>query len=304
VTLNPKCALTIRDVDPVGTASDLFYGLSTAFGYGTSDFVARQASHRIGHVRVLFYMELVGFAILAPIAVVLEHGTWRWSAAWWLVLGLGALNTFATLFLYRSFEYGVLSVVSPIASSYPAVTAALAILFLNDRPGLRATLGILFVLGGILLLSRGGVHPANAPPKDARLGILSAFGAFAGYGIFYFALKYVVADVGPVTVATAVRLVGVVVLLILAAAGVLQVRGLPRPLWSYLGAMGVLDSLAFIAFNVGILGGSVAIVGTLSGLFSAVTVVLAAAILRERLTRLQAVGVASIFVGVVLIALG
>ena len=288
----------------MGTASDLFFGLTTAFGYGTSDFVARQASHRIGHVRVLFYMELVGFAILAPLALVLERGIWRWSDAWWLVLGLGVLNTFATLFLYRSFEYGVLSVVSPIASSYPAVTAALAILFLNDRPGIPATVGIAFALGGIILLSRGGVHPANAPPRDARRGILSALGAFAGYGVFYFALKYVVADVGPVTVATVVRLVGVAVLLVLSVAGLLHVRGLPRPLWPSLAAMGVLDSLAFIAFNVGILGGSVAIVGTLSGLFSAVTVVLAAGLLRERLTRIQLVGVVSVFVGVVLIAVG
>ena len=288
----------------MGTASDLFFGLTTAFGYGTSDFVARQASHRIGHVRVLFYMELIGFAILAPIALALEGGRWTWSDAWWLLLGLGVLNTAATLFLYRSFEYGVLSVVSPIASSYPAVTAALAILFLNDRPGLPATAGIVFALGGIVLLSRGGVHPANTPPKDARMGIVSAVGAFAGYGVFYFALKYVVADVGPVTVATVVRLVGVVVLLAVSAAGLLQVRGLPRPLWPSLATMGVLDSLAFIAFNVGILGGSVAIVGTLSGLFSAVTVVLAAGVLRERLTRIQFLGVVSVFVGVVLIALG
>lgn len=288
----------------MGTASDLFFGLTTAFGYGTSDFVARQASQRIGHVSVLFYLELIGFAILAPIALVFERGLWRWSDAWWLLLGLGVLNTFASLFLYRSFEYGVLSVVSPIASSYPAVTAGLAILFLNDRPGIPATLGIVLALAGILLLSRGGVHPANAPPRDARIGIVSALGAFAGYGVFYFALKYVVADVGPVTVTLVVRLVGVVVLLILSVAGLVHVRGLPRPLWPSLGAMGTLDSLAFMAFNIGILGGSVAIVGTLSGLFSAVTVVLAAAILRERLTRIQFLGVLSIFVGVVLIALG
>ena len=286
----------------MGAESDLFFGLSTAFGYGTSDFVARQAARRIGHVRVLFYMELVGFAILAPLALVLEHGTWTWSGAWVLVLGLGVLNTFCTLFLYRAFEYGVLSVVSPIASSYPAATAALAILFLNQFPGVPPTVGIVFVLAGILLLSRGGVHPSNAPPKDARVGLVSAFAAFAGYGVFYFALKYVVAEVGPVTVATVVRLVGVLLLLVLHGLGVFQVRGLPRPLWPSLATMGVLDSLAFIAFNVGILGGNVAIVGTLSGLFSAVTVGLAVAVLRERLTRTQLLGVVAIFAGVVLIA--
>ncbi len=288
----------------MGTASDLFYGLATAFGYGTSDFVARQASHRIGHIQVLFYLDLIGFLLLAPVAVGLEGSVWRWSNAWWLLLGLGVVNTGASLCLYRSFEYGVLSVVSPIASSYPAVTAALAILFLGDRPGAPATLGIVCALGGILLLSRGGVHPANAPPRDARAGIVAAFGAFAGYGVFYFALKYVVADVGPVTVATVVRLVGVAVLLAASAVHLLRVRGLPRPLWPHLASMGILDSFAFIAFNIGILGGSVAIVGTLSGLFSAVTVALAALVLRERLTRPQLVGVLAIFVGVVLIALG
>ncbi len=287
----------------MGAASDLFFGLSTAVGYGTSDFIARQASHRIGHARVLFYLDLIGFAIFAPVALVLENGPWRWSDAWVLVIGLGVLNTFASLSLYRSFEYGVLSIVSPIASSYPAMTAALAVLFLGDRPGIPATVGIGLALAGILLLSRGGVHPANAAPKDARVGLVSAFGAFAGYGFFYFALKYVVADIGPVTLTAVVRLVGVLVLLVLSAAGLMHVRGLPRPLLPSLGAMGVLDSLAFIAFSVGILGGSVAIVGTLSGLFSAVTVGLAVAILHERLTRTQLAGVVAIFVGVVLIAL-
>ncbi len=286
----------------MGTESDLFFGLSTALGYGTSDFVARQATQRIGHVRVLFYMELVGFIVLAPLALFLEGGRRLGSGAWLLVVGLGILNTFSTLFLYRAFEYGVLSVVSPIASSYPAATAALAILFLNQFPGLPPTLGIVFVIGGILLLSRGGVHPSNAPPKDARVGLVSAFVAFAGYGVFYFALKYVVADVGPVTVATLVRATGVVLLLVLHAFGGPRVLGLPRPLWPSLAAMGVLDSLAFIAFNVGILQGNVAIVGTLSGLFSAVTVGLARAVLRERLTRPQLLGVAAIFAGVVLIA--
>ncbi len=286
----------------MGTESDLFFGLSTALGYGTSDFVARQAAHRVGHVHVLFYMELVGLIILAPVAFVFERGRWVGSDAWLLVLGLGVVNTFSTLFLYRSFEYGVLSVVSPIASSYPAVTAALAVLFLHESVAAPAALGIVLVLAGILLLSRAAPHPENAPPRDARAGLLSAFAAFAGYGVFYFAVKYVVADVGPVTVTAAVRLVGVVLLLVLAAFGVVRVRGLPRALWPHLGAIGILDSLSFIAYNVGILGGSVAIIGTLSGLFSAVTIGLATGVLHERLTRTQLVGVLSVFLGVVLIA--
>lgn len=286
----------------MSAASDLFYGLTTAVGYGSGDFLARQASHRIGHLRVLFFMELTGMLILVPIAAVSEGA--RWTASWmwaWLAI-LGAVNVIASLFLYKSFEFGVLTVVSPLASSYPAVTAALAVAFLGDRPGALASGGIVGVLAGILLLSRSRPHPENPPPRDARVGLVSALIAFAGYGVFYFALAYPVAVLGPVTAAAFARLVGVALLLAMGGirSGIL-VRP-PRGLWSLLLPIGVLDSVAFIAYNVGILRGSVAIVGTLSGLFSAVTVGLAAIVLRERLTRGQFVGVLAIFAGVVLLA--
>ena len=283
-------------------ASDLAFGLTTAAGYGTGDFLARQASHRIGHLSVLFYMELIGMVILLPVAVWFESSRWEATTMWlWLVV-LGSINLVASLFLYKSFEYGVLSVVSPLASSYPAVTATLAIVFLGDRPGGLASLGIVAVLSGIMWLSRSRVHPANPAAKDPRVGIVSAFVAFAGYGVFYFALKCPVVELGPVTSAAVSRLVGVMILLAVAVGG-RSIGRPPRGLVSSLLAIGVVDSLAFLAYNVGIQGGSVAVVGTLSGLFSAVTVGLAVAILRERLTWPQYAGVAAIFVGVALLAI-
>jgi len=288
--------------DPVSSGSDLFFGLATAFGYGTGDFLARQASHRIGHLRVLFFMESIGMALLVPVAWVAEGAGWRESPAWALLAALGLLSLVASFFLYRSFEFGVLSVVSPLASSYPAVTAGLAILFLGERPGAFALAGIAAALLGILLLSRSRSHPGNPPPRNPRVGLLSAFVAFAGYGVFYFALDYVVQDLGPITAAAFVRTTGVITLLLLSSFGAMRISAPPSDLWRPLLAIGVLDSAAFLAYNVGISVGSVAIVGTLSGLFSAVTVGLAALVLRERLTRVQLLGLLSIFAGVALIA--
>ena len=100
----------------MGDASDLFYGLATAFGYGTGDFLARQASHRIGHLQVLFYMEAGSLLVLLPVAFALERDLWNLGPGLAWLAGLGVVNVVASLFLYRSFEYGVLSVVSPLAS--------------------------------------------------------------------------------------------------------------------------------------------------------------------------------------------
>lgn len=284
-------------------ASDLFFGLTTALGYGGGDFLARQASHRIGHLRVLFVLEASGAVVLVPLALLLERGGWDPADPWILLAGLGLLNFFASMFLYKSFEYGVLSVVSPVASSYPAVTAALAFLFLGERPGPLATTGIAVVLVGIAILSRSAAHPDGPPARDARVGLVSAFLAFAGYGVLYFALDYAVETVGPVTSAAVVRTIGTLILIGMAVRMPSIVSRPPRELWATVIGIGAIDTIAFLAYNVGILEGSVAIVGTLSGLFSAVTVGLAAIVLRERLTRVGYAAMGAIFAGVVLTAL-
>lgn len=286
----------------MGAESDILFGLATALGYGSGDFVARQAARRIGSLYVLFYMELISLVVLVPAALVLEGGQWHWTPMLGYAAALAILNVVASLFLYRAFEYGVLSVVSPVVSTFPAVTAILAFLFLPERPTLPSVAGIAAALLGVVLISRAEAHPDNPPAKDARKGLVSAFVCFLGYGVFYFALKFMVGDLGSFTTAAYVRGIGVAAIAVAILVGVADVRRLPREFVRPLAVVGVLDSAAFLTYNLGISSGSVAIVGTLSGLFSAVTVGLAALFLRERLVAVQYAGLASIFIGIVLMA--
>lgn len=286
----------------VGAESDLVFGLATALGYGSGDFVARQTTRRIGHLCVLFYMQFASIAVLLPAAAVIEGPSWHWTPMWGYAAVLGVLNVAASLFLYRAFEYGVLSVVSPVVSTFPAVTAVLAFLFLAEPPTPLVVGGIVAALVGVVLISRAEAHPDNPPAKDARRGLVSAFLAFGGYGVFYFALKFIVGDLGAFTAAAYVRLIGIAAVGVAALTGFAHVGRPSREFVRPLVLIGVLDSAAFLTYNVGISSGSVAIVGTLSGLFSAVTVGLAAVVLRERLVAVQYAGMVSIFVGIVLMA--
>lgn len=286
----------------MGAESDILFGLATALGYGSGDFVARQAARRIGSLHVLFYMELISLVVLVPAALVFEGGLWHWTPMLGYAAALAILNVVASLFLYRAFEYGVLSVVSPVVSTFPAVTAILAFLFLPERPTLPSVAGIAAALLGVVLISRAEAHPDNPPAKDARKGLVSAVVCFLGYGVFYFALKFIVGDLGIFTTAAYVRGIGVAAIAVAILVGVADVHRLPREFVRPLAVVGVLDSAAFLTYNLGISSGSVAIVGTLSGLFSAVTVGLAALFLRERLVAVQYAGLASIFIGIVLMA--
>lgn len=67
--------------------------------------------------------------------------------------------------------------------------------------------------------------------------------------------------------------------------------------------MGILDTSAYLLNNYGMQLEQVSVVSVLASLYGAVTVGLAATILREKISRTQWIGVVSIFVGIVFISL-
>jgi drug/metabolite transporter (DMT)-like permease len=100
-----------------------------------------------------------------------------------------------------------------------------------------------------------------------------------------------------------VRLVGVVALGVVAWPARVSVRLPARgTIWLLLG-MAVLDTGAYVANNFGMELGHVSVVTVLASLYAAVTVLLAAVVLREKLSAKQWLGVALIFAGIVALAL-
>jgi drug/metabolite transporter (DMT)-like permease len=288
----------------MAASRDVVFGLASALGFGTADFIARQVTHRVGALGALFFLQALGSLGLTPLVLLYERTLWQTGDPWGLIVALGVLNLFAALALYRAFEFGALSVVAPLVSMSPAITTALALFVLKERPGGQVLAGVALVLIGIVALSRSGMPVSGPTPRAPRTGLANAFAALAGFGVLGFALKYAVQAVGPMTAIVTVRLVGVVVILGAVAGGLLR---LPVPSgagWGGIVAMTVIDTSAFVAFTTGIGGGSVAIVSTLSGLFSAVTVGLAALILRERLRPAAYLSIGIMLAGVVLIVRG
>ena len=66
--------------------------------------------------------------------------------------------------------------------------------------------------------------------------------------------------------------------------------------------IGILDTSAYVFNNYGMQLEQVSVVSVLASLYGAVTVGLAATILHEKISRLQWLGIVSIFMGIVLIS--
>jgi drug/metabolite transporter (DMT)-like permease len=169
----------------------------------------------------------------------------------------------------------------------------------------------LTLLGVILAVGLQG-EPPDAPPapvqagvpRDARMGVIFALIAAAGYGMAFWVLGYhVTGQLGGTAPVWVVRLVTIATLAALAAPLRQNLR-VPRAagLWGPITVVGLLDTGGYVAFAHAMHGDQIAIVGVLSSLFSAVTVLLSWIVLRERLAVSQWLGIVVIFAGVALVS--
>jgi drug/metabolite transporter (DMT)-like permease len=211
----------------------------------------------------------------------------------------------ASLSLYYSFEIGVMSIVAPVSSAYPALTVTLAILSGERITPLRGGGLAVTLLGVILAATSFAPVKGPAAKETARLakGVGWAILAALGFGtLFWFLGFYVIPAVGPTISVWVIRLTSFSVLALLAVPARQSLQLPSGSVWWMLAAVGFLDTAAFIANNAGLRTGQVSVVSVLASLYGAVTVVLAWIFLREKLERSQWCGIVLIFVGIVLVS--
>jgi drug/metabolite transporter (DMT)-like permease len=238
-------------------------------------------------------------ALLLGVALVVlrpdrpEPSEWAWGLAGGvsLALGLGAL--------YGGLARGVMSIVSPISATGAAIPIVYG-LARGERPSALQWLGIAVALVGIVVVSR---QPGVAVARGERAaGIGLALVAAVGFGTFF-----VLADLAEgagvlhATFAQRVGLLAVVGAVVLATRpAVSAARGRLLPLL----AIGVLDTSATGLYVAATGEGLTSVVSVVASLYPACTIVLAYAILHERLARSQAAGAGGALAGVMLMAAG
>jgi drug/metabolite transporter (DMT)-like permease len=287
----------------------ILLGLLTALTWGGADFIARFATHRIGALRSMLYMQLTGFLLLCFFLP--AFGGWGhladgsgWQPWAWGFLA-GCFNAMSGLALYRAFEIGKMAVVAPLSASYPALTLLLSWMTGERLTAVRIA-GITCTLLGVVLVAGGEKTPDESQARDvrgSRRGIGWAMFAAIGFALLFWLLGIrIIPRVGAIQAVWMIRLTSSVltsaVILVLK-----QPMNLPRGevRWMAL-CMGALDTSAFVLSNVGMKMEQVAVISVLGSLYGAVTVGLAAIFLREHVSPWQWTGIVTIFAGIFLIS--
>ncbi|HEX5589763.1 MAG TPA: DMT family transporter [Candidatus Limnocylindrales bacterium] len=270
-------------------------GLAAAAAWGTSDFGGGLLGRRAPLLGALAVTQGIGF-VLALAITVLRREPLLAGPDLLLALGSGLLAAVGIGSLYGGLALGRMGVVAPVAAVLTALTPALIGIVLEGVPKPLAIAGMALAIVAVVIVSTvrdsGPDRPSGLP-----------FGVVAGLslGVLSFALSRI-DDAYLIAPLAAIRAVQLAVF----ATIVLLVRRPwrpPRATWPLAFGVGAIDLLGNTLF----LTASrieLAPAAVVSSLYPVVTVLLAAAVLRERMTGSHVLGIGLALTGVAMIAAG
>ncbi len=285
--------------------------------WGSADFAGGLASRRLSSVVVVGWTQVLALVLLVP--AVLLTGGFPPVAAWlWWGLAAGTVGLGGLICFYRALAIGTMGVVSPIAA-LGAVVPVLVAVAGGERPSAVQTFGMVLALVGAVAASGPELSSAmgNGEPdrlRERRLSVVLAAAAGAAFGL---TLTFIAQGSGgpdvpgpeaegalqPLLTVTAMRLASLAVFGV-AALALRSTGGVgPAQLPGLLG-IGAADAAANALYGLASTLGMVSIVAVLGSLYPVVTVLLARALLGERLQPVQVAGVGLAMTGVVLLAAG
>jgi drug/metabolite transporter (DMT)-like permease len=273
-------------------------GLGAAAAWALSTLCSSRSSRLIEPASVTAWVMLVGLLISGPAAAIqgVPSGLGGSSGEWLLLSGTG--NVAGLVLAYSAMRIGQVALVAPLVSTEGAIAALIALLAGESvSPAVGGTLAV--IVGGICLASVPGDDLSDAHrarhPEAALLAMLAA----VLFGVSLYATARAGSTLPSSWVVLSARLIGTVALALpLAALGRLH---LSRRVIPFLIASGVCEVLGFYSFTSGSRHG-IAVAAVLSSQFAALAAVAAYVLFKERLSRIQLLGVCTVLVGVALLS--
>ena len=269
--------------------------------WGISDFLGGLQSRRYHQLGVMLSAAIVGTTLVA--AVVLVSGDPAPPLRYLLYGAAGGVSVAVALFaFYRALAIGVMSVVAPIAACGAVIPVFVGIAS-GERPGPLRLVGAAVAIVGVVLVSRKGrgENQALLPALSVVLAVVAAIGFGGQFVALHAAAKGGALWSALACVVTYLIAVGIAGAVAIAHGQRLRPERRAAPA---LVALGMAWGGANVFYATATRHGQLAAVAVAASLYPAVTVLIARAVLHERVLRIQEVGMVAALVGIVLIAAG
>ena len=284
----------------------MLLGVGASVCWALANIAVKSAATAIGPYRALFWSQVIGIIGVLPFLRVPGAAEITAAAVGWIAL-TGVVGLLAYLCMFYAFAQGRLTLAVPIMSSWAVLSSALGLTLFGQSLRPLQLVGAAVVIAGAVVVGRNAQREAT-PTGGAAKGrmprwLLASIGAACGFGVMIPAMDRLTplfGSVGAIGVAYGADLA---IGLPLAAVARLSLAPPPWRVWPAVALASLFETAGFACITEGMTRAPLAVVSPLASLASALTVLYAWMILRERPSRGALIGAGLVCVGVVVLAL-
>jgi len=270
------------------------FGLASALCWGAGDFCGGLATKRTHVYGVVLASQLVGVVMLTGLALAFGEQVPPQAHLLWGALG-GLVGTLGLVAFYRALASGRMGAAAPVAGVVGAAAPAILGTFLQGWPGALPSLGFVLALAAVWFISR--TDNTNVQRRDLGLALFAGL-CFGGF----FTFIHRASETAVYWPLVAARLASLSALFAFATL-TRQPRAPAQEHLPLIALVGVLEVGGNAFYALSTRAGRLDVAAVISSLYPAATVWLAWVILKEKITRMQSVGVLAALAAIVLITL-
>lgn len=285
------------------TILSILSGIAGMFGWGIYDFLGGVFAKQFGSFKSFFWSQLAGLLSILLLAFIFTKNINITILAILLSPVAAMVYSAGYLFFFKGFEIGNLSIVAATMNLWAVFTMLFAFSFMEQRLSTIQTVGVLLIISGVTLAS---VNWGDIQNQRFQLssGVKEAIlGAFF-FGIFWNISEIISEKVGWLLTTLLVKFGIIVFLLIfsfIAKREVTLTTTSTKTKYIIL-LMGIVEAGAVAIVNFGLTIGDAILITPIASALSIVTITLAIIFLKDKITKIQGVGIATAIVGIIVTA--
>jgi transporter family protein len=274
------------------------------FGWGLYDFLGGVFAKQIGPFKSLFWSQLAGLGSVILLAFVFAPILKLSGLAILLIAVAAILYSAGYLFFFKGLEIGNISIVAAAMNLWAVFTMLFAFLFMGQRLSGIQTLGVALILAGVTVASLNWNDIKNQR-FQLSVGVKETVAGAFFFGVFWNVSEIVSEEIGWLFTTLFVKL-GIILFLALFSIFVkreISLKKASTKTKTMLLVMGIVEAGAVAAVNYGLTIGDAILITPIASALSIVTIGLAIIFLKDKITKLQRLGISMAILGIITTAL-
>ena len=278
-------------------------GIGGMFGWGIYDFLGGVYAKQIGPFKSFFWSQLAG---LVSALLLIFIFTINLNVPIWVIILLpiaAIVYSAGYLLFFKGFEIGNVSIVAATMNLWAVFTMLFAFIFMGQRLSTLQSLGVIMIISGVTLASLNWSDIRNQRFQLSSGVKETVLGAFF-FGVFWNISEVISEEIGWLSTTLFVKF-GIILFLLLFSFLIKRELDLTKATTKtkcMVILMGIIEAGAVAIVNYGLTIGDAILITPIASALSIVTITLAIIFLKDKVTKLQGLGIITATAGIIVTA--